>query len=115
MKKGFKDSIYGTFKIYQMDRDQQKIKESQSSPHKQEQMSTLARRRAERMKQKEVKNSEWVLKIEKNQRFGVIAVELKVLRMRWRFWGGIGVENQFWGEVGVESQFWVCSQLKAGL
>lgn len=58
-KKGFKDSVYGTFKIYQMDKDhQQMIKETPSSPQKQEHMSTLARRRAERMKHKEVKSSD---------------------------------------------------------
>ena len=58
MKKGFQDSIRGTFKIYQMDKDQQVINETQSSPQKQEQMSILARRRAGRMKNKEVKNPE---------------------------------------------------------
>ena len=59
MKMGFRDAILGTFKIYQMDKDQQMIKETKSSPMaRQEQMSTLALRRAERMKHKQVKTSE---------------------------------------------------------
>ncbi len=54
MTKGIRASILGTLKVYHMDKVQQE--QTESSQHaSQEPMSTLARRRAERMKPREKK------------------------------------------------------------
>ena len=54
MIKGLQASILGTLKVYHMDKEQKA--ESESPKHtSQEPMSTLARRRAERMKPRETK------------------------------------------------------------
>lgn len=54
--KGLKDSIYGTFKIYNLDKDLDREREEASRQAALEPMSTLARRRAERFKQRKAKD-----------------------------------------------------------
>ena len=54
MGRGLKDSIVGTWKVFQLDGDTDTNLGS-SQAHKEHPTSTLARRRAERSKQKEPK------------------------------------------------------------
>ena len=58
--RGLKDSILGMLKIYHI--DSKGKEEKPETPQKPEQMSTLARRRAERMQHKEVKKDRYVLR-----------------------------------------------------
>ena len=54
MAQGLRDSILGTFRVYQLDKLDHANKEKQEET-KEEPMSTLARRRAERMKHRPAK------------------------------------------------------------
>ena len=48
---GLKDCVFGTFKLYRLDRDLENEKRESARASSSEPMSTLARRRAEKMKQ----------------------------------------------------------------
>merc|ERR1712226_659419 len=53
---GLKDCVFGTFKLYRLDRDLENEKRESARASSSEPMSTLARRRAEKMKQKKAAN-----------------------------------------------------------